>query len=202
MSFIVIKNSSNGDLATVDNKGRLHTTADTQSALNAAIIDGRYFGVNTDFITLTSPNQSALLYIRNDSETNFFLKTFRLATGKATGGTGVVKLFLQVNPTTGTLITDAVVAGVLNLDLSSQKTFVGEAFKGGEGKTATDALGGNNFIIPTDEFVYDHDIEAVIPKGFAAAFHVTPPAGNSSFEVQILVTGYYIDTKALNVEKS
>lgn len=192
MSNIIEDGKGSGNKAQVDDGNRLHTSADTRSSLDLAIDDGRYFGVNTGYLTLTSDGQSAILHIRNDSSRDFFLKTFRLAIGPSTGGTGVVKLLLPLNITGGTILSGGNAAPVFNLNASSNNLFEGEALVGGEGFTATGG-GGNNLLVPSDSTIYDKDAEAVIPRGFSASVLITPPAGNTSLEVQLLMTGYYLD---------
>jgi len=202
MGDSVIKSGANNPSygMKVDKKNRAHVSSDSKPSVDSAIEDGRYFGVNSGYVTLTTDSPSSIMYIKNDSKTPFRLKVFRLAVGPSTNGVGAVKLFLPLNSTGGTLISGGTAAGVINLNLGSGNLFNGSALVGAEGSTLTGSPGGNLLLVPVDNSIstlYEVDTEAVIPQGFNAGITITPPPGNTSMEVQLLLTGYYIDEETL-----
>ena len=193
MSSIIKDGTGTGNGAKVDSLNRLHVASVSASPQKDAIRDGRYFGTNTGFLTLTSDNESAILYLKNTSDTPFFLDVFRLVVGVSTNGVGPGKIRIQVNPTGGTLISNAVAAPFINTNLASTNTFDGIGYVGVEGDTVTGEAGENTLLTVGAPDFYDEELLAVIPKGTSISVTYEPPTGNTSMEVNLNFTGYYID---------
>lgn len=193
--MILTDGTGKGISAKVDGENRLHVFSQSLNSLKAAIFRGDAYAVSTDFTQLTTDGESALMYIKNESDRDVFLDIFRFVAGASTNGSGPGRLRIQVNPTAGTVIDDAINLFVANVNLGSQNTFNGFAYAGGEGKTLTGFLGQNTLLTPKDEDRYEANLNAILPKGFAVGVSYQPPAGNTDMLVQLLIGAYYIDAE-------
>lgn len=193
MSQVIINDGSgSGRAAIVDSKKRLATTSTTQSDLVSATKSGNAYILNTGVITLTSANASAVLYLKSNEDSALVVTNVIVNCGVSTGGTGDVIRTDFISPSTGTLITDATLASVQNLNASSSNTLSADVFIGAEGKT----VGGT----PITAAAINHlsqsnetDVGLVFPKGAAIGTTLTPPAGNTSLNVSMTIVLYLLD---------
>lgn len=188
--------TGSGYRAKVDNKNRLHTSATNTDARSAAIIRGEHFIANPGFMTLTTDGESAILYIKNNSDRDILLKLFRLVAGPSTGGAGAGKIRIQVNPTGGTLITDETATAIINTNVGSTKSFDGIGYEGGEGKTVTGQAGTSELLTPGAGNHYEADLLATLPKGGSIGVSYEPPTGNTSMEISLIVGLHLVDADA------
>tara|TARA_R110000822_G_scaffold112278_1_gene243187 strand:+ start:31 stop:618 length:588 start_codon:yes stop_codon:yes gene_type:complete len=195
MSIIIKDGTGNNISAKVDASHRLLTTATTQSGFKSAQKKGDAFVISTNIITLTSANESAVLYLQLSETSPLVIENLSFRTGASTGGstTDVIRTD-YVQPTTGTLISDATPASVINTLASSTKTLDAVVYQGDEAKT----IGGE---IVTDQSLHitgqikDDTTGLIVPQGTAIGISVTPPPGNTSLKIQIIVTVYLLDSE-------
>ena len=185
----VIKDGSGtGYAAKVDSLNRLHTTAVTETAWNYALREGRAYSISTGVITLTSANESALIYISFNEALGVVLEETVITTGASTGGTGDVLTNAYIAPTTGTVISDATLGSALNLNQSSSSELDVTVYTGAEGKT----LSGETLTVPgitNTSFINRPGKGAFLTKGASFGTSVFPPVGNTSMSV--VITYYF-----------
>jgi len=192
MSTTIKDGTGNGPSAKVDSKNRLRTLSTNVTTVDNAILNGDAFIFNSGLVTLTTDGESGLLYFKNNSDDNLSVNLVNFVQGISTGGTGHGVIQGHINPTGGTLISTATAAINFNTNTSSPKTFDGLAYAGFEGATTTGALGANIIMTEGAGKEVRFDPKAVLPKGGSITWAYTPPSGNTSMVVQILVIVYVV----------
>ena len=197
MSEQIIDGTGTGAKARVDSANRLHTHSVNEDLIEYAASQGDSYNVNTGTINLTSANESALLYFKNNGDNDLHIASIGYLIGNSTGGTGDLQTVVTKNPTTGTIINGASDVGInTNKNAGSSKIMVVDAFKGAEANTFTNGsdfyyslLSGSakSYVIATGT--------VVLPKGSSIGVSVTPQTSNTSMDIQIFmsVSEYKLD---------
>ena len=197
MAEQLLDGTGTGKRAKVDVSNRLHTHSVTETIIQNAARTGDSYNINSGPITLTTASQSALLYFKNTGDSDIHIAAVGYLIGNSTGGAGDFHATVVKNPTTGTVISDAVAVAINeNKNVGSSKILDIETYKGAEGKTFTNGedfyfslLGGaaRTYVISTGTIV--------VPNGGSIGVNVTPQIGNTSMEIQIFmsVTEYNLD---------
>lgn len=192
---VTIKNGAGGDIAKVDTKGRLQTFSISEGLNIESANIGENYNINTGAVTLTSANESAVLYMKNNEDKSFVIEDVIVILGASTGGTGDLQVELIRNPTTGTIITNAVDVDIVsNRNFGSNRELLKDTYKGAEGNTLTN---GETFASTTRSSAstvihFDGDV-MILPKGTSIGVNITPQASNTSMVVKIAVIGYLFD---------
>lgn len=191
-----IKDGSSGQLAHVDSLERVHTHATTESELRNAILRGKTWNAGTSEMTLTTANASALYYLRNNAELPLVVDLYVMLLKASTGGTGLGLVEILRNPdTTGTIVTTGTpVANPVNMNFGSATPLdsIADAFQGAEGATLlneddilysqiNNAAGPDRFLLP---------IITELAQGSSLGLRYTPPAGNTSQGVRVVLEVY------------
>lgn len=142
----------------------------------------------------TSSTPSAILYFKNNEDVDCVLDRVVLMVGTGdTSGDWQHRIFR--NPTGGTIIDNAVKAGVSNSNHGSANvlnTNAEDIFKGVEGDTAT---GGTGVPLPvhttSNRIVFP--VGRRIPKGSSFAIEVTSPVINSGSVIAVSVAHVFLD---------
>ena len=152
-------------------------------------------------ISFTASQQTAMLYFDNTGELDIVVDRVVVILGTATGGTGDWSFRLVRNPTGGTIIDNAVAAGVSNSNHGSAAAFPGVAYRGvtpvstGAAGTDFDTLtGGSGAVQPLKQTI-DRVILPVgrrIPRGFSIGCQLTPPSGTTA-ATALIVAHVFID---------
>lgn len=182
--------------ALVDMNNRLHTQSVSRSELLEATLKGVSYNFNTGAITLTSANESAIGYFDYQGDDPFVLTEILFILGATTGGAGDGTARVYRNPTSGTIIDNAVpVNTAANRNFSSSIVVDGNLYKGVEGDTIS---GGSTFAESTrSSFGTVITFDAgpiVLEKGNTLALSWQPPAGNTSQVVKVAGTGYTLSS--------
>jgi hypothetical protein len=183
---VSIKQGNGGNVATVDDQLRLHTQAYTVSSILESALRGRAYDIVSGIIDLTNDTENALLYVLNNEDEDIIMEIFfldtSLSTGASAGDTGEFSYYF--NPTGGTLISDASATTPINNRIGDPKTLDVTAYKAtAAGKTLT---GGTTLAFPIQGV--GNYVEApyyVIPKGSSVGVSYTPPASNTSQDINI-----------------
>jgi len=120
-----------------------------------------------------------------------------LILGSAVGATATADWTVQVlrNPTGGTIIDNAVAAGISNSNHGSANIPTGLNYKGVESDTFTDGTGAAQPIKQSiDRIILP--LGRRLPKGTSIGFRVTPPAGTTSATV-LIVTHWWYDEDSI-----
>ena len=185
MAIIIKDGTGTGNTAKVNDEGRLFTNSITLDDDTAKAQTGdAYIGI-TNIVTVTSDNESAILYVKNLESRDIVLELIGIQTGVATGASatlGITKLIR--NPTGGTIVSEAVAMTVSNRNYGSSNTLNADTFKGGEGKTLT---GGTESVIAISSYPGGGSFTTtlVIPKGSSAGIKMTPPTGTTSADISL-----------------
>lgn len=188
-----------GFRARVDANNRLATNTVIADRELDATESGDAYQIVSARVTLTSANPSGLLYVQNLDPTPYVMDRVVFIWGTSTGGAGGDLGFqTQRNPNAGTLISNAVAAGVSNSNHASAKTPNSVQYRGVEGDTLT---GGTGVTLPIKDVggrqVFP--LNRVLGQGSSIGWVVTPPSGNTSLDV-VIVAHLYFDQNRLNGE--
>lgn len=190
MSNTIQDGIGNGFKAKVDNTNKLATRSVAASPVQEALADGRAFRVGSGIITLTSANASAVLYLKNNDSRDMFIYEIITVLDTSAGGSGTFLSGFSLNPTGGTIQANTA-AFVTNNNIGSNNIADVDATVGAEGKTATGG-GGGDTLYPVVGRSSIMDV-LIVPKGTDLAWRFTPPTGNTSAKVEIVVKFYFID---------
>lgn len=194
MNFVIENGVGNATKAFVDDNHRLHTRSVAEPSQGEAAITGNSYNLNTGSITLTTANESALAYIKNNGERPIHIESVGYLIGNSTGGVGDLLVTLLRNPSSGSIITNATPLDVnINKNFSSQKSLTVDAYKGVEGATFTSGeqayfsllpRSGNPYLINTGKIV--------LGKGASIGVKIRPQVGNTLMDMQVFfaVTDY------------
>lgn len=185
MTFI-IKSGTTGNTAEVDADNRLQTFSSVQTASTFAAFNGNLFNINTETITLTTANVSALLYMKNIDTRNWVFTRIFYNAETSSGGSGGWLAEVVANPTGGTLISDETTTTPHNLNFGNPNELSSNAYKGAEGKTITGGTVRISTIVPQagTRVLISFD-SVILEPGSSIAVRVTPPASNTSMDIQV-----------------
>ena len=166
-------------------------SVNTEAGAEASQI-GDAYNINTGTIALTTANESAVMYVKNNEDQDLVVTTIVFLLGNSTAGTGDLELAVFSNPTVGTVVSDASNVDMKhNKNFGSNKTLTADAFKGAEGKTLTDgtvafrsllAGGARVYLIATGDII--------LPKGSSIGIKITPQTSNSAMDVQVALATF------------
>ena len=105
----------NGYRAQVDSDHRLHVNSVTRSQDEQAALLGVSYNMSTGSVSLTSGGESCVAYMRYTGEDPFVIKEIILIPGISTNGTGNALIKIIKNPTSGTIIDNAVDFSAINI---------------------------------------------------------------------------------------
>ena len=180
-----------GFVAKVDSANRLVVSADQINEERTATALGEAWAFGSSLVSFTSSTASGVLYLRNTSERDMVVDRFRLMLGTVTGGTGDWLFRFVRNPTGGTLISNAVTAGITNLNHASSSEPVGEYYRGVQGDTVTGGSGGSFPFKSSGDGQYVIPNTRLLPKGSSIAIQITPPPGTTAAQMFVVCRAYY-----------
>jgi hypothetical protein len=176
-----------GYKAKVNENNRLHTHAVTDSAAYHATTEGDSYNINTGEITLTSEDETAILYLKNnESSQDLHITAFAFGLGPSTSGssaTGINKITIIRNPTTGNIVTGA--SGVdinSNRNYGSSKTLTVDAYKGTVGSSFTNGTDHIVFYQTSNGRLFA-GIDEVLERGSSIGVKIRPVPGNTTMTV-------------------
>jgi hypothetical protein len=184
MAQEIIDGTGNGNRVQVDSDHRLHVNSVTRSQDEQAALLGVAYNLSTGSISLTSANESCIAYVKYTGIDPFVIKEILMIPSDSTGGSGNASIQIQRNPTSGTIVSNAVpFSSIQNRDFASSNNLDNESdiFKGAEGDTL---IGGSSFAFTTrDNFNIPITFDAaniVLRKGNSLGVCITPPTGNTA----------------------
>jgi len=164
----------------VDECLRMHTHAFTIDSDTSAALNGDVFDVCSSIVTLTSANESGILYIKNNENDDLIISLQFVNLGASTNGVGESAVTVYLNPTTGTLIACGCCVTPLNRRVGDANALCTVTVSGAEASTITN---GGTISFPSTGFV--SNAPYILPKGAALAVSVTPPTSNTSMPVAV-----------------
>lgn len=166
--------TGNGSVARVNSENRLAVTTENFSNIAiASAVRSQAFSVGSGSSSLSltaAAGESAVLYLKNNSENNLLVDSFAVSSDQA----GVWTLYR--NPTGGTITTSGTTITPANLNYSSGGTLDGDALLGASGLTTT---GGTVMLrgrIPASFVSLDVSDAIVLGNGSILTLTFTPEA--------------------------
>ena len=137
MGFEIKDGTGTGNLVRVDSENRLSSRAITETETEKAVVDGRAYNINTEFLSITTDVEHALLYVKNNEDQDLILTAWFNGTDFGTNGatSGLVRVYY--NPTGGTIISDATAVTSVNRNAGSSRALSADVYSGGNAKTFT-----------------------------------------------------------------
>jgi hypothetical protein len=189
---IIVDGTGTGNQAKIDTRNRLQVHAVTEPEGLAANRLGSAYNMNTGELTLTSANESAVLYFKNNESKDYIMEAIAVGLGPSTGGasTDIPLIKIIRNPTAGTIVDDASNVSInTNRNFGSSNTVSADVYKGAEAKTLTDGDDHLFFYQPANGRLLA-EINVVIPKGKSIGVKITPQASNTSMTCYVALIGY------------
>lgn len=193
MGFEITDGGGKGYSAEVDSENRLRVFSISEQEVYNASSLGNSYNFNTGVINLTSDSKSAVLYIKNNGDPDLILTQLSYSMGNSTGGTGDVLVTVLRNPTTGTIISNAVAMemGGVNRNFGSSKSLTTDSYKGAEASTFTNGDKIIESIIDQSPTRVTVEVGGlVIPRGTSIGIDITPATSNSSLDVEFAASVY------------
>ena len=186
MGFEITDGGGKGYSAEVDSENRLRVFSISEQEVYNASSLGNSYNFNTGVINLTSDSKSAVLYIKNNGDPDLVLTHLSYSMGNSTGGTGDVLVTVLRNPTTGTIISNAVdmEVGGVNRNFGSSKSLTTDSYKGAEASTFTNGVKITDTIINQAPIRVAIELNGIsIPKGSSIGIDITPATSNSNVNI-------------------
>ena len=168
----------------VSNANRLYAESVIRTEREEESLLGEAYIVGSGFVTLTGTSTSAVLYLKNNEDSDLVITRFLIGVKKSSGGTeNFITGIIYQNPTSmvsGTgnpLIINNVNFGSSNtVDVDSEI-----------GQTGALLVGGSAYlsIVAPTENLTSEAASTILPKGSSIGVFITPPAGNTSVEVSV-----------------
>lgn len=190
--------SGRGHEAGVNSRGMMEVVAVTRDQVKDGAFHARAYTIGSGLITLTSANESSVLYIKNNHITDWLqMEVGDVSTGPSTGGSAAssVKVRGYANPLTGSIITlgTIAVAGstgsnspyICNGNMSSRAIAPITAIGGAEGLTQS----GSSGLFGTRILATGQNLSllsaVVLGPGSSVVYTIQPPTSNTSMQVSM-----------------
>lgn len=171
----------------INKLNRAETDSVVRTEQREASSKGNAFQIGTGPLVLTSANESAVLFIKNNEDLDLKISAVNVTSNAMTGAstnTFMVKLYLL-----GTALSAGVASAALNNNFGSSNALVADIAVGGEAQTVTNGVASGAFYIPSDTFFHT-ELAWTLPKGISVALSITPAASNTSFPVTVTLEGH------------
>ena len=193
MGFEITDGGGKGYSAEVDSENRLRVFSIAEPEVFNASSLGNSYNFNTGVINLTSASKSAVFYIKNNGDSDLIITQLFYLIGNSTAGTGDVLVTVLRNPTTGTIISNAVAMEMdgVNRNFGSSKSLTTDSYKGAEASTFTNGDKIIESIIDQSPTRVSVEVGGlVIPRGTSIGIDITPATSNSSLDVEFAASVY------------
>jgi hypothetical protein len=189
---VLIDGTGTSNTAQVDERNRLRCRSVITEEATSRGKDEVAFNLNTGELTLTTADESAVMYFYNNESKAFHITALAVGLGPSTGGTSgePAKIKLVSEVTGGTIKSDASAVAInANRLVGSATSLTANVYKGGQGKTAT---GGSDSALfyQTPSGRLFANFTWFVPKGKAIAITVEPPTGNTSMTCYAALIGH------------
>lgn len=168
----------------IDKTHRAWTHAVAQNETDEAALNGDAYFLATSTVNLTSANESAVMYFKNNENRDLITSEIDLSSGVMTGSTEKTFKAIVYILSTGLSISSAALA--INDNLASKKTLDVEVLKGAEGSVVQNGVPSADTYYESEKFI-KFPLRLIIPKGATIAMTIFPGAGNTSFNFSMAV---------------
>ena len=184
---MIIQDAATGKTARVNLDNTLAVHSISISEAEHASDLGQSYNVNSGLITLTNAAESGVIYFKNNENENIHIDSIIIILGPSTGGvtTDTTRVRIYSDPTTGTLISTALAADIVqNRNIGATYALTADVYKGAEGNTITD--GANlleSLLSPGNRVAFGLDL--TLPKGKAIGVSLEPNDSNTSMKCMV-----------------
>ena len=186
----VIKSGRDGNTADVDDLNRLKTFSISESVAVNSARAGQAFLLSHPPVQLTSDNESFIFYGKNNDTVPWIVSEINTNVGLS-NGTGELLSRIIIDGSTGTLITGGTSVPPVNLNINNPQILPATLLYGVEGSTVTNGTSLYPTIIPHDSIEDKFNgAPIIVPPNTSFSYAVTPPAGNTSVNVQLTAIIY------------
>ena len=137
MGFEIKDGTGTGNLARVDKENKLAVRAVQETEFEKAVLGGRAFNINTEFLTITSDTEHALLYLQNNEDLPLIVSAWFIGTDAGTNGANLGLVRTYYNPTGGTIISGGTDVTAINRNAGNSRALNADIKSGGQGFTFT-----------------------------------------------------------------
>jgi hypothetical protein len=193
MMSVIKDGTGTGNAAKVNNDNKLETVTISTDIQQDASINKRLYRISTPVLTLTTANDSTLLYVKNDDpNNNLIVPNIVIAVGNSTGNSSgdLVTSIGRANVTGGTIVSDATAASLIPLNLSVTTAPAITTYSGAEGKTSTYTADIPSYAAFPQESITFNPFFITVAPGNNFIISITPPAGNTSMTAQVTARCY------------
>ena len=183
----IIQDSATGKTARVniDNTLAVHSISLTEAEHATDLGDS--YNISSGLITLTTAGESGIIYFKNNEERNIHIDSIIIILGATTGGvtTDSTRVRIYSNPTTGTLISGAVTADIVqNRNLGATSALAADVYKGAEGSTITDGANLLESLLNPASRV-DFGLDLTLPKGKSIGVSLEPNDSTTNMKCMV-----------------
>jgi hypothetical protein len=195
IKMIIEDGTGQGYKLKINKLNRANADAVTFDREDDAIVFGAGYQITSGQVTFTTSEASGVvLFFKNDEDVDCVLDRVVLMIGTGDTSGDWYHRILR-NPDAGTIISNAVKAGISNSNHGSANQLNGDGrniFKGIQGDTAT---GGTGVALPVqannNRIVFP--VGRRLPKGSSFAVEITPPTINSGSVIAVSVAHVFLD---------
>ena len=193
--MIIEDGTGTGNKAKVDSHGRVRALSVSEPLSVDAAVNGKNYNINSGMINLTSGSESAVAYFKNKETDSFVIEEILVILGTSTGGSGDLEVKLIKNPSSGTIVSNAVAGdNVSNRNFGSTTELKADFYKGVEGDTLTDGTAFADTIRTQPSAIsFDADV-IILPESASIGVMVTPQSGNTSMDCTVAIIGYVLSS--------
>jgi len=184
MGFQIQDGTGSSKKAKVGSSNKLSVESVIRSEREEGGILGEAYNVSTDFVRLTSANQSSVLYFKNNEDVDLIVTEFLFAVRDSTGGTtrhirvDIIKNPISMGSGSGTDL------NISNINFGSSNTVNSDSEIGQEGSTLNNGTTYLLLVAPLDNLTTEV-ASTIIPKGSSIGVNVVPPTSNTALEVNV-----------------
>lgn len=162
--------------AGVDSTNRLLTESVALDIREEAVLLGASYEIGT-LLTLTVDTETAILYVKNNSDRTLIIDRFEFSGTASTGGAGSTLLLTLYN---GASMTNGTPTSSVNANFASALTLEADV-EAGNGSTSAASGGtpfGSSYITFEGQAIFQGPWS--LPRGSTFVMTATPPSGNTS----------------------
>lgn len=180
MGFEITDGTGKGSKAGVDRNNRLLTTTINANVFLNGSVEGDAYFIGSPIINLTTANESAIIFIKNNEDEPLILGQFFVIAEATTGGApNMIRVNWYKNPTS---VSSGTATSALNQNFGSSKLLDADIEYGAEGSAVTGGSLAATISFPIGVF-NTIDANLTLEKGSSVVVTYVPPAGNTSTNV-------------------
>lgn len=184
MGFQIQDGTGSSKKVKVSSSNKLFTEAVIRSEREEEALLGEAYIVGTGFVTLSSANQSSVLYFKNNEDVDLILTKFIIGVRNSRDGIeNHIRGIIIKNPTSMSSGSNNNLT-INNINFGSSNIINADSEIGREAATLN---GGSTYfatVAPVEQLTSE-DATTIIPKGSSIGVNIIPPTSNTSLQVSV-----------------